>query len=38
MAKFVLIGGGNVGRGDTDYETSTIDKEIVKFSGKTGPW
>ena len=37
MAKFVLIGGGNVGRGDTEYETSTIDKEIVKFSEKENP-
>lgn len=37
MAKFVLIGGGNVGRGDTNYETSTIDSEIVKMSEKEKP-
>ena len=37
MAKFMLIGGGNVGRGDTIYETSTIDSEIVKFSEKENP-
>ena len=33
----MLIGGGNVGRGDTEYETSAIDKEIVKFSEKENP-
>jgi len=37
MAKFMLIGGGNVGRGDTLYETSTIDKEIVNMSEKEKP-
>jgi len=31
MAKFMLIAGGNVGRGRTDYETKNIDKEIVKL-------
>ena len=29
MAKFVLIGGGDVGRGNTSYETYNIDKRIV---------
>ncbi len=37
MSKFMLIGGGNVGRGHTSYETETIDKEIVKMAGKENP-
>ena len=31
MAKFVLIGGGDVGRGNTSYETYNIDKRIVEL-------
>lgn len=37
MAKFMLIGGGNVGRGNTEYETKNIDKEIVKMTEKESP-
>ena len=32
MKKLVLIGGGDVGRGNTNYETELIDKEIVKMT------
>lgn len=35
--KLMLIGGGEVGRGKTSYETKTIDEEIVKMSMKTNP-
>lgn len=34
MSKFVLIGGGENGREGTNYETETIDKEIIKLSNK----
>ena len=34
MKKCVLIGGGEVGRGRTSYETKEIDEEIVKMTGK----
>lgn len=37
MNKYVLIGGGNVGRGNTPYETEIIDKEIVKMTNKDKP-
>ena len=37
MSKFMLIGGGNIGRNDTEYETKTIDKEIVKMTNKDKP-
>ena len=37
MNKYVLIGGGNVGRGNTPYETEIIDKEIVKMTNKEKP-
>lgn len=37
MKKLVLIGGGDVGRGNTDYETALIDKEIVKMTNKETP-
>ena len=37
MKKFVLVGGGNIGRGDTSYETKEIDEEIVKMTGKENP-
>ena len=33
----MLIGGGEVGRGDTSYETKKIDEEIVKMTGKEHP-
>ena len=37
MAKFMLIGGGEVGRGNTSYETKIIDQEIVKMTKKNNP-
>ena len=37
MAKYVLIGGGEIGRGNTPYETKEIDEEIVKMTGKEKP-
>lgn len=37
MKKLVLIGGGDVGRGTTNYETELIDKEIVKMANKEIP-
>ncbi len=37
MAKYVLIGGGENGRGNTTYETKEIDEEIVKLTNKTHP-
>ena len=37
MGKCVLIGGGEVGRGKTSYETEKIDSEIVSMTGKTHP-
>ncbi|MBR3049153.1 MAG: Type 1 glutamine amidotransferase-like domain-containing protein [Bacilli bacterium] len=37
MSKFMLIGGGNIGRNNTEYETETIDKEIVKMTDKDNP-
>lgn len=37
MNKYVLIGGGNVGRGNTSYETEIIDNEIVKLTNKEKP-
>lgn len=37
MAKFVLIGGGDLGRGNTSYETYNIDKKIVELTGKSNP-
>ena len=35
--KCMLIGGGEIGRGDTPYETEIIDKEIIKMSEKVRP-
>lgn len=35
--KLVLIGGGDIGRADTKYETKEIDEEIVKMTGKDKP-
>lgn len=35
--KMVLIGGGNIGRADTDYETKQIDEKVVRLSEKTNP-
>ena len=37
MNKYVLVGGGNVGRGNSPYETEVIDKEVVKLTGKSNP-
>lgn len=37
MRKCVLIGGGEVGRGRTTYETKEIDEEIVKMTEKENP-
>ena len=37
MAKYVLIGGGEIGRGNTNYETKEIDEEIVKLTNKEHP-
>ena len=37
MAKYMLIGGGEIGRGNTEYETARIDEEIVKMTGKEKP-
>ena len=34
MSKIVLIGGGNIGRGNTPYETKEIDEEIVYQGAK----
>lgn len=35
--KLMLIGGGEIGRGNTSYETKEIDEEIVKMTGKNKP-
>lgn len=35
--KLMLIGGGDVGRGNTTYETKIIDEEIVKMTEKENP-
>ena len=37
MKKLVLIGGGDIGRGNTSYETKEIDEEIVKLTGIAKP-
>ena len=37
MKKLVLIGGGEIGRGTTSYETKEIDEEIVKMTNKEHP-
>lgn len=37
MQKLVAIGGGEIGRPGTKVETSQIDKEIIKMSGKKNP-
>ena len=37
MKKLVLIGGGDVGRGNTSYETDAIDKKVVELTNKTNP-
>ena len=37
MNKLVLIGGGDVGKGRSNYETKEIDEEIVKMTDKTNP-
>lgn len=33
----MLIGGGDIGRADTKYETGTIDEEVVKMTNKEEP-
>ena len=35
--KMVLIGGGDIGRNNTKYETKEIDEEIVKLTNKEKP-
>lgn len=35
--KLMLIGGGEVGRGNSPYETGKIDEEIVKMTDKANP-
>ena len=35
--KIMLIGGGNVGRGNAVYDMKEIDQEVVKMSGKEKP-
>lgn len=35
--KLMLIGGGDIGRADTNYETKEIDEEIVRLAGKEKP-
>ncbi len=35
--KAFLIGGGDVGRGNTSYQLDEIDREIVSFCGKSHP-
>ena len=37
MRKSILIGGGNIGKGKTEYETYEIDKEVVKLTNKKNP-
>lgn len=37
MRKLLLVGGGDVGRGKTDYETKEIDIEAVKMTEKDNP-
>ena len=35
--KLVLIGGGDIGRNNTKYETAKIDNYVVKLSSKVKP-
>ena len=35
--KLMLIGGGEIGKGNTTYETKEIDEEIVKMTNKKNP-
>ncbi len=35
--KLMLIGGGEIGKSDTNYETKEIDEEIVRMTGKEKP-
>lgn len=37
MKKLMLIGGGDTGRGNTEYTTKEIDEEIVKLTEKVNP-
>ena len=35
--RLVLIGGGDIGRNNTKYETKEIDEEIVRLTNKEKP-
>ena len=37
MKRIVLIGGGDIGRGNTLYETKEIDEDIIKMTNKENP-
>ncbi len=37
MTKIIAIGGGEIGRPGTRIETESIDKEIIRLSGKANP-
>ena len=37
MGKIVAIGGGEIGRPGYPVETTVIDKEIIRLTGKTNP-
>ncbi|MEI6580847.1 MAG: Type 1 glutamine amidotransferase-like domain-containing protein [bacterium] len=37
MGKIIALGGGEIGRPGTKVETMSIDKEIIKLSGKKNP-
>ena len=37
MKKLMLIGGGDTGRGNTEYTTKEIDEEIVRLTDKENP-
>ncbi len=37
VGKIIAIGGGEIGRPGHPYETTAIDKEIIKLTGKTSP-
>src|SRR4030042_172523 len=37
MSKIVAIGGGEIGRAGYPIETTSIDREIIRLSGKANP-
>ena len=37
MPKIIAIGGGEIGRAGYPIETTAIDKEIIRLSGKKNP-